>query len=75
MDSALIASRIKLVCRDKGISIKKLLEETKTNRNLIYQLEKNISSPSVESLSKLADYLGCSVDYLLGKTDKPEVNR
>jgi len=31
--------------------------------------------PSVENLIKLADYFGVSTDYLLGRTDKPEVNR
>ena len=27
------------------------------------------------SLALIADYLGCSVDYLLGRTDNPEVNK
>ena len=31
--------------------------------------------PSGETLIKLADYLDCSVDYLLGRTDAIEVNR
>ena len=31
--------------------------------------------PSVENLLKLADYFGVSTDYLLGRTEKPEVNR
>lgn len=31
--------------------------------------------PSGEMLIKLADYLDCSVDYLLGRTDKPEINK
>ena len=29
----------------------------------------------VRLLCKLADYYGVSADYLLGRTDKPEVNR
>ena len=33
------------------------------------------SQPKAEALIKLADFFGCSVDYLLGRTDKPEVNR
>lgn len=33
------------------------------------------SLPNGESLIKIADYLDCSVDYLLGRTDVPEVNR
>lgn len=31
--------------------------------------------PAAESLIKLADYFGVSVDYLLGRTDNPEINR
>ena len=31
--------------------------------------------PSAEKLVLLADYLDCSVDYLLGRTDNPEVNK
>ena len=33
------------------------------------------SMPKADNLAKIADYLDCSVDYLLGRTDKPEVNR
>lgn len=36
---------------------------------------KNGAIPNGEALSKIADYLDCSVDYLLGRTDNPEVNR
>lgn len=31
--------------------------------------------PSATALDTLATYLDCSVDYLLGRTDNPEVNR
>lgn len=31
--------------------------------------------PSAEKLDILADYLDCSVDYLLGRTDNPGVNK
>ena len=34
---------------------------------------KNGSGPNGEALSKIADYLDCSVDYLLGRTDTPQV--
>ena len=29
-------------------------------------------SMAFDSLAKIADYLGCSVDYLLGRTDDPK---
>lgn len=33
------------------------------------------SLPNGETLIKIANYLDCSVDYLLGRTDVPELNR
>jgi transcriptional regulator with XRE-family HTH domain len=33
------------------------------------------SNISVDNLAKIADYLDVSVDYLLGRTDKPEINK
>ena len=38
-------------------------------------LEKGQRSPSFEVLIALADYFDVSLDYLTGRTDKPEVNR
>lgn len=33
------------------------------------------STVNSDVLLKVADYFDCSVDYLLGRTDKPEVNK
>jgi transcriptional regulator with XRE-family HTH domain len=35
---------------------------------------KNGAIPNGEALIKIADYLNVSVDYLLGRTDNPEIN-
>lgn len=37
--------------------------------------EGNNREPNFEKLIKIADYLECSVDYLLGRTDKVEINK
>jgi len=42
------------------------------NRNTIYDLEKKGSFPSCDKLSKIADYLEVSTDYLLGREKLPE---
>ena len=52
-----------------------MLEDCDIRKSLIYDLEKRDYTPSAEVLEKIADYLDVSVDYLLGRTDKPEVNR
>lgn len=38
-----------------------------------YEYGKN--EPSASVLIALADYFNVSIDYLVGRTDKPEVNR
>ena len=35
----------------------------------------NNSAPNIATLQKIAYYFGVSVDYLLGRTDNPEINR
>ena len=75
MQNLLLSNRIKERCKQNKISVKSLLESCDMNRNTIYDLEKKCSFPSGDKLSRIADYLDCSVDYLLGRTDNPKVNR
>ena len=75
MDVLTTSARIKAQCKMKGISIKDLLAHAEINRNFIYDLEKNGKIPSADKFIRIADDLDCSVDYLLGRTDNPEVNQ
>lgn len=75
MDTLTTAFRIKNLCNSRKITIKSLLENTAINRNFMYDLEKCGQSPSADKLERIADYLEVSVDYLLGRTDNPEINR
>lgn len=36
---------------------------------------KNGSVPNGDTLVKLADYFDCSIDYLMGRTDKMKMNK
>ena len=75
MNSVISANRIKVKCKEKGVAVTAALIESTGRKGLIYDLEKRGWTPSVEVFEKIADYLDVSVDYLLGRTDKPEVNR
>ena len=44
-------------------------------RYSVYSYEKGLNYPEVRGLIALADYFGVSIDYLVGRTDNPEVNR
>jgi len=71
--SAKVAEQIKSLAKSKGISVKKLLEDVGLGFNTMSNMK--TSMPKADNLARIADYLDCSVDYLLGRTDKPEVNR
>ena len=73
MQNLILSSRIKAQCAENHITIKALLEECNMNRNTIYDLEKKGSFPSADKLCRIADRLNCSVDFLLGRTENPNV--
>lgn len=61
-------------CTEKGIKVTPLLLNLGLSKGNISKW-KNGTLPNGEILIKIADYLDCSVDYLLGRTDNPEVNK
>lgn len=63
-----IANRIKLQAKSKNVTIKDILSHCEMNINAISNFSKG-KVLSCISLAKIADYLDCSVDYLLGRTD------
>ncbi len=69
-----IATRIKSMAKSKNISLKTMLSECNLGINTISQMSKGNDMLS-KNLARIADYLDCSVDYLLGRTDNPEVNK
>lgn len=69
-----IAKRIKSTAKSKGINLKIMLSECELGINVISQMAKGNDMLS-KNLAKIADYLDCSVDYLLGRTDNPEINK
>ncbi len=73
--NAQISTIIKTLCKFKGITISTLLSDCNLTKSFIYDLEKRATSPSCDKISRIADYFNCSVDYLLGRTDNPEVNK
>ena len=66
--------RIKERSKYKGILIRDVLSACDLNINTINQISDK-KGVSCFSLARIADYLDCSIDYLLGRTDGPKVNR
>lgn len=68
-----VAERIKELSAAKGIPVKRLLIDTGLGKNTMSNFK--TSMPKADNLAKIADYLDCSVDYLLGRTDNPKINK
>ncbi len=65
-----IANRIKSIAKSNNASLKTMLSECDLGINAISQMAKGNDMLS-KNLARIADYLNCSVDYLLGRTDNP----
>lgn len=70
-----IAALIKDLAKSKKTTIGKMLSDCSLSVNTLSSMQSGGYYPRLEAIAKIADYLGCSVDYLLGRTDNPEVNR
>ena len=60
---------------DHGLTQKQIAEVLNVKQNTYSQYEIGVLNYPIDVLIKLADYYGVSVDYLLGRTNKREVNR
>lgn len=63
---------IKQTAKTKNITIKQLLENCNLSINTVSELSKG-KRMSYISFAKIAEALDCSMDYLMGRTDNPEV--
>lgn len=75
-NSQIMANRVKQLAQSKNISIKKLMEDCGLGENALSQAAKSESGMKAKNLYAIADILQCSIDYILGRTDKinPEAN-
>lgn len=67
--------RLKEIRKAKGISQLKLATDLNTNQNTISRYETGEREPGIAELIRIADYFNISVDYLLGRTENPLINK
>lgn len=63
--------RVKMLADKRKISIVELEEKLNFSKNSLYAWKK--SKPSIDKLNAVADYFNVSTDYLLGRTDDPNI--
>lgn len=67
--------RLKSLRIKRGISQLKLALDLNMNQNSISRYENHEREAGYDTLIAIADYFNVSVDYLLGRTDNPDINK
>lgn len=68
-------NRFKLLRKKRGLTQIALQMQTGIEQALLSKYETGERIPPTETLIRLADFYGVSIDYLLSRTDNPEINK
>ena len=71
----IVDNRLRQLRKSKGYTQVRVQMETGIDQALLSKNENAERVPPTEPLVKLADYYNVSVDYLLCRTDNPQVNK
>ncbi len=72
--SQIVAERIKKAVKENNTTMDKLNSECSLSKNAISSASKSSEGMKAKNLYMIAEFLGVSVDYLLGRTDTPEIS-
>ena len=67
--------RLKEIRKTKGISQLKLAMDLHMNQNTVSRYETGEREPGINELIKIADYFNVSIDYLVGRTENPKIQK
>ena len=67
--------RLRELREQKGLSQLKVAMDLNMNQNSISRYETGVREADYKTLILFADYYQVSIDYILGRTDKREMNR
>ena len=67
-------NNLKKYRKEKGITQIRLSIESGVSQETISAYESGKAMPSAETLIKMSDFLGVSIDFLLDRTDNPLIN-
>ena len=68
-------NRLKELRKSRGYTQTSLQMQTGIEQALLSKFENGERIPPTETLVRLAEFYNVSVDYILCRTDKPEINR
>ena len=69
------SERVKLLRKKRNIKQSDLGKFIGLSDNAISDIERGYRLTTMEKLVALADYFEVSIDYLVGRTDNPDINK
>ena len=75
MSRVILMFRLKALRKSRHLSQVRLAMELNINQNTISRYENEKIEADYKMLITMADYFDVSVDYLLGRTDNPKMNK
>ena len=67
--------RLKQLRKARGITQLKMAIDLSMSQNTVSRYENGEREPGISELLRIADYFHVSVDYLLERTENPEINK
>jgi len=71
----MMQNNLRKLRKEKGLSQIAVQMQTGIEQALISKYENGERLPPTETLMQLADFYGVSMDYIMGRTDRKEINR
>ncbi len=71
----MMQNNLRKLRKEKGLSPIAVQMQTGIEQALISKYENGERVPPTETLMQLADFYGVSMDYIMGRTDRKEINR
>ena len=71
----IFAERLKQLRKSKGMTQSDIGRVLGSTKSCIMKLEKGQNTTTLSNAILLSDVLGVSIDYLVGRTDNPEINK
>ena len=70
-----VQNRLKVLRKSRGYTQVSLQMQTGIEQALLSKFENGERIPTTEALFRLAEFYNVSIDYILCRTDKPEINK
>ena len=63
------------ILQERNLSAYRVAKELNISQGLMNEYKNGVKTPTVDNLIKIADYLDCSIDYLVGRTNLIKINK